>query len=296
MDLNLFRVFDAIYRAGSLTEAARDLHLSQPAVSNALSRLREHFDDPLFVRRGRSIAPTPVADTIADDIQSALSLLQDSVHRGQHFEPSASQRRFVLGLGDTMEFLLLPPLIKQLSASAPGLSIHSRRLRRDQLSRHLALGELSLAVDVPQTVDSSIEQRPLRSEPLCVLMRADHPLAAHALTMEGYLQARHIGVSGRREGALFEDIQLQQQGFKRQVQVRGQSYHAACHVVVASSLLLTLPQQLGERYADLLGLALQPLPVLTPTLDMTLYWHRSANADAGHRWLREQLIALAATL
>ena len=296
MDLNLFRVFDAVYRAGSLTEAARDLHLSQPAVSNALARLREHFDDPLFVRRGRSIAPTPVADNIAEDIQSALSLLQDSVHRGQHFEPTNSQRRFVLGMGDTMEFLLLPPLIKQLATTAPQLSLHSRRLRRDQLSRHLALGELSLAVDVPQSVDNGIEQRPLRSEPLCVLMQATHPLASTILTMEDYLQARHIGVSGRREGALFEDMQLQQLGFKRQVQVRGQSYHAACHVVAASSLLLTLPQQLGERYANLLGLALQPLPVVTPTLEMTLYWHRSANADAGHRWLRKQLISLAAHL
>lgn len=296
MDLNLFRIFAAIYRANSLTEAARDLHLSQPAVSNALARLREHFDDPLFVRRGRSIAATPFADTIAEDVQSALSVLQDSLHRGQHFAPSDSQRRFTLGMGDTMEFLLLPTLVRQLSTEAPHLVLHSRRLRRDQLSRHLALGELSLAIDVPQPIDSGIEQRPLRSEPLVVLMRPDHPLAGQNLLIEDYLRAAHIGVSGRRDGPLFEDMQLQKQGFRRHIQLRGQSYHAACHVVAASSLLLTLPQQLGERYAQLLGLALAPLPVATPPLEMNLYWHHSANADAGHRWLREQILSLAAGL
>ena len=295
MDLNLFRVFDAIYRAGSLTEAARDLHLSQPAVSNALARLRQHFDDPLFVRRGRQIAPTPLADSIADDVQAALSTLQDSIYRGQDFDPGHSQRRFVLGLGDTMEFLLLPPLAGHLSAVAPGIRLQSRRLRRDQLSRHLALGELSLAVDVPQPVDDSIEQLPLRSEPLCVLMRADHPLAT-ALTLEAYLAGVHVGVSGRGEGILFEDRQLLQRGLKRDVRIRGQSYHAASHVVAVSHLLLTLPHQLGERYAKLLGLALQPLPLELPTLDMHLYWHRSANADAGHRWLREQIMESVAAL
>ncbi|WP_269618572.1 LysR family transcriptional regulator [Zhongshania sp. BJYM1] len=294
MDLNLFKVFDAVYRANSLTEAAKDLHITQPAVSNALARLREHFDDPLFVRRGRSIAPTPLADSIAGDISNSLMSLQESLHKGQEFDPSTSKRRFIISMGDPIEFVALPELISQLQQYAPGIRLQSQRLVRDQLSRQLISGEVSMAVDIPQSVDSSIQQQFLFKDNLCVLMRHDHPLSRDTLSLKQYLNTGHITVSGRSRGTVLEDATLNRKGLSRNIIFRGQSYYSASHIVATSDLLLTLPKHLALRFQEFLPLHITPLPLKIPALEMMMYWHRSASNDNAHEWLRaciERVIA-----
>lgn len=289
MDLNLFRIFDAIYRAGSLTEAAADLHLTQPAVSNALARLREHFDDPLFERRGRGIAPTPLANSIAGDIAGALLSLHSSVQRSQQFDPATSTRQFVLSMPDPLEFVTLPALVQLLQDRAPGIRLLSRRLAREQLSRHLASGEVSIAVDVPLRVDSSISSQGLFSDKLCVAMRQGHKLAASELSVDAYLQAKHISVSRRSSGQVFEDQELSRRGLEREVMLRGQNYPSACHIVAETDLILTLPRYLALRFQQLLPLHLAELPLPLPALSLMMYWHSGANKDAAHTWLRQQL-------
>lgn len=286
MDLNLFKVFDAVYRANSLTEAAKDLHITQPAVSNALARLREHFDDPLFVRRGRSIAPTPLADSIAGDISNSLITLQESLHRGQEFNPSTSKRQFVISMGDPTEFIALPELISQLQLQAPGIRLQSQRLVRDQLSRQLISGEVSMAVDIPQSLDSSIQQQFLFKDQLCVLMRKDHPLSTQTLTLKHYLNAGHISVSGRSRGTVLEDTTLNRKGLNRDIIFRGQSYYSASHIIARSDLLLALPRHLALRFQQFLPLHIAALPLRMPALEMMMYWHRSATNDTAHEWLR----------
>jgi DNA-binding transcriptional LysR family regulator len=278
MDLNLFKVFDAVYRAGSLTEAATELHITQPAVSNALVRLREHFDDPLFVRRGRNIAPTPLADSIAGDISNSLTALQESLHRGQQFDPATSKRRFVLSMGDTTEFVALPELVAQLQQLAPEIRLQSQRLQRDQLGRQLISGEISIAVDIPQALDPSI--------------RKDHPLQDGALTLKTYLQAKHISVSSRSRGPVLEDAALNRKGLNRDISLRGQSYYSASHVVANSDLLLTLPRHLARRFEQFLPLNSMATPMKLPALELVMYWHRSANDDTAHQWLRDYIIKI----
>jgi DNA-binding transcriptional LysR family regulator len=292
MDLNLFKVFDAVYRAGSLTEAATELHITQPAVSNALVRLREHFDDPLFVRRGRNIAPTPLADSIAGDISNSLTALQESLHRGQQFDPATSKRRFVLSMGDTTEFVALPELVAQLQQLAPEIRLQSQRLQRDQLGRQLISGEISIAVDIPQALDPSIQQLPLFKDELCVMMRKDHPLQDGALTLKTYLQAKHISVSSRSRGPVLEDAALNRKGLNRDISLRGQSYYSASHVVANSDLLLTLPRHLARRFEQFLPLNSMATPMKLPALELVMYWHRSANDDTAHQWLRDYIIKI----
>jgi len=294
MDLNLFKVFDAVYRANSLTEAAKDLHITQPAVSNALARLREHFDDPLFVRRGRSIAPTPLADSIAADISNSLIALQESLHRGQQFDPTTSKRRFIISMGDPIEFVALPSLISQLQQHAPGIRLQSQRLVRDQLSRQLISGEISMAVDIPQAVDPSIQQQFLFKDDFWVMMRENHPLAAQSLSLKSYLLAQHISVSGRSRGSVIEDAALNRKGLNRNIILRGQSYYSASHIVAETDLLLTLPKHLALRFQQFLPLQCLPLPLKLPALEMQMYWHRSANNDTAHQWLREKIQAIIA--
>jgi DNA-binding transcriptional LysR family regulator len=293
VDLNLFRVFDAVYRSGSITRAAGVLHLTQPAVSNALTRLRAHFDDPLFAREGRRVVPTPFARGLADDVSRSLASLADAVRRGRGFDPATSTRRFVVAMRDATEFALLPPLVRELQRLGRGLQVHSVRLERNRLARQLADGELDFAVDLPFTVGADIRQAELLRAELCVAMRKKHPLGARALTVDRWLSARHVVVSARANGAVFEDLALQQRGLERDVAVRCQHYYAACEVVAASDLLLTLPRFDGDWIRSRLPLHFAPMPLPTGSLPITLYWHRAAEEDPGNLWFRDRLRRLA---
>ena len=293
IDLNLFRVFDAVYRAGSITHAAAQLHLSQPAVSNALARLRLHLEDPLFVRQGRRVVPTPLARGFADDVARALASLKDAARSGHRFDPAVSTRRFVVGMRDVLEFALLPPLVQDLAARGPHLGLHSTRLERRRMSMHLGAGDLDLAIDVPIAAGDDVLRCVLLRADLHVAMREGHPLASRKLTIERWLSARHVVVSARASGPVIEDVTLAQLGLTRDVAVRCQHYSAAAQLVAASDLLLTLPRYDGRWLRTPLPLHLKPMPLPIPPVEISMYWHRSADADAGNAWLRERIQALA---
>ncbi|HET8883678.1 MAG TPA: LysR family transcriptional regulator [Solimonas sp.] len=294
VDLNLFRVFDAVFRSGSLTQAAAQLHLTQPAISNALARLRVQFDDPLFVRDGRRVAATPRARAAAPEIAAALQVLQRTLAAPQAFDAASSGRRFVLGMRDVIEFALLPRLTQELLAAAPRMQLQSARIERRRLDRELAAGTLDLSIDVPMPAGEDIVQEPLFEEMLCVAMRPDHPLARGRLTVKQWLAARHVAVSSRRAGLVLEDVVLQREGLRRDVALRCQYYYAACHIAATSDLLLVLPRYYGEWFTAHLPLKLARLPLDLPGLQVMMYWHRNAEHDAGHVWLRERVRALTA--
>lgn len=292
VDLNLFRVFDAVFRSGSLTQAAAQLHLTQPAISNAIARLRVQFDDPLFVRDGRRVAATPRARAAAPEISAALQVLQQTLATPQIFDAASSSRRFVLGMRDVLEFAMMPRLTQALLSEAPRLQLQSARIERRRLDRELAAGALDLSIDVPVPVGEGVIQEPLFEETLCVAMRPEHPLARGRLTVRQWLAARHVAVSSRRVGLVLEDVVLQREGLRRDVAVRCQYYYAACHVAATSDLLLVLPRYYGEWFTAHLPLKLVRLPLELPSLQVMLYWHRNAEHDPGHAWLREQIRSL----
>jgi DNA-binding transcriptional LysR family regulator len=288
VDLNLFRVFDAVCRAGSITRAAEELHLTQPAVSNAIARLRGHFDDPLFVREGRRIVPTPFARGLAGGISGALGSLKDTVRLGYRFDPATSTRRFVFGMRDAIEYALLPSLVRDVSAVGPSIALQSTRFERGRLAQQLGAGGLDLAVDVPFAHGEDLRQEVLVTAELRVAMRQGHPLARGRLTLDRWLSARHVVVSARATGPVLEDLALQQLGRTRDVAVRCQHYYAACEIVASSELVLTLPRYAGGWFRAPVPLHLATLPLPMNTLTMTMYWHRSTDGDPGSAWLRER--------
>lgn len=292
LDLNLFLVFDAIYQDGSLTQAARQLNLSQPAVSHALARLREHLGDALFVRQGRRMQPTPYAQTLAPTVQLALRTLRGGLSAQQpRFEPAESDKVFNIGLPDILESLTLPGLMAQLRQAAPGVSVNSVRVDRTDIAEALRQGKVDLVVDIALPVDAEIQHVRLILDRLVVVARADHPaMQGDHLKLDDYLSASHVLVSQRRTGMGLEDFELSRLGLRRQIGLRCRHYFAACRVVSMTDMLLTMPEQYARIANQHFGNRLRPFPVSPPQLDAHLYWHASQEQDLTSQWLRQQVL------
>lgn len=290
MDLNLFRVFEVIFRERSLTRSAAVLHVSQSAVSHSLARLREHFADPLFVREGRGVMPTVLAQRLAPVISDSLVRLQRSLEGLQDFDPSRDERTFTLSLPEQLEMLLLPPLLIHLRRSAPRCKVRTAGLRWSELKLELAAGRIDLAVQIARPVEASLRQMQLLSEPLCVVAG---PGFEGELTTERYLESDHIAIASWRRGLSYEDLALGHMGLMRRVVQRCQNYQAASLVVAQSDLLLTMSRRHAELVNAALGSRVLDMPLPLPSIGLNLYWHESAEHDPVNRWLRQQVSALA---
>lgn len=287
-DLNLFLVFDAVYEERNLTRAARLLHITQPAVSNALKRLRLAFNDPLFVRTPRGVAPTPVAENIAGQIKEALNLLTISLSESERFLPQRSEKVFALGVHDIDEAVLVPRLMERLEALAPRVSVECISAPRDELESELASGTLDFALDVPLFSVPLLCRQLVSAERYVCALRPGHPMATEPLTLERYLQLDHVHVSTRRQGVGHVDRALERIGRTRTIRLRMMSYMAAPQVVASTDLALTVPRTLASMY----GLSALELPFEVGTLDQYLYWHRNADADRANVWMRGVLLDL----
>ncbi len=286
VDLNLLVVLDTIYTEGGITRAAEKLHLTQPAISHALGRLRELFDDPLFERQGHRMVPTALTKRMIDPLRDSLQRLGTLLNDTQHFEPAAARRRFVVGLRDYMESTVMPRLMQSLAAEAPAVDLSTVRANRRNLEGELAAGTLDVAVDVLLPVPASVKFTRIGMDGMAVVARGDHPRVRGRLDMDGYLAERHILVSSRRVGPGFEDVELHRQGLQRRVALRCQFYFAACRTVSQTDLLLTMPESYAHLASRQFGNQVLPFPAPLAPMDAYLYWHASTDNDAANRWLR----------
>ena len=286
VDLNLLHVFDVVYRERNLTRAAERLSLTPSAVSHALARLRGRFDGALFVRDGRGVAPTPLAERLAPRVRRGLALLQDALHGAASFVPERDLGAVTVAMHDALEASVLPPFAARLGARAPGALVASVRLERARLARDLASGRVDLAVDVALPTGPEVLHRLLRRDAFCVVSARRRRLDARA-----YLAARHVTVSSRPTGLSVEDLLLSRLGHPRDVAVRCQHYEAAFRLVAQSDLLLTLPRHRAEALGAALGNHLLPMPLPLPPVELHVYWHRQADDEPRSRWLRAELVA-----
>jgi DNA-binding transcriptional LysR family regulator len=289
VDLNLFVVFDTIYTEGGITRASRRLNLSQPAISHALGRLRAMFDDPLFVRYGHAMMPTPLARRLVEPIRRALRGLEVTLSKAESFEAATAAKRFTVGMRDVVESVVLPRLMRIIAATAPSIDINVVRAERRELERELSVGTLDAAIDILLPLPEEIRRERLGQEWMTVVVRRRHPRVRSKLDLDTYLAQEHILVSSRRRGLSAEDFELGRHNLRRRVRLRCQSYFAACRVVSETDLLLTMPR----RYASLInaqfGNRLLPFPLEVPAYDTYVYWHTNASADPANVWLRQQL-------
>jgi DNA-binding transcriptional LysR family regulator len=307
VDLNLFVVLEAIYREGNITRAGVQLNLTQPAISHALKRLRDLLQDPLFVRQGAHMVPTPFTRNIIEEVRQALQILEVNLSQSRNFDPKNTRRNFHLALWEYAEALLLPPLLQRLTDAAPGMSITTSRVRRRDLETELASGSVDLAIEIPMTVSDRIRHKWLLHEQFVVMARQGHPAIKNKLDLETYVAQRHVHISSRRHGPSLVDIELSRRGLRRNVVLRSQHNLTGCLVVSQTDMLLTLP----ERHAKLLNASLMnggprkgangaqknetrmnqvyPFPLAIPRLEAHLYWHESVENDPANRWLRKEI-------
>ena len=292
LDLNLFLVFDAIVQTGSLTAAARELHLSQPAVSHALARLREALGDPLFMRQGRRMLPTPYARGLTPSVRQALSTLQAGLQGPQvGFDAVRSDRVFTIGMRDILESLTLPGLMAHIRAHAPGISVNSIQVERHDIADALRQGRVDAAVDIALPVPHEVSHTRLVLDKLVVVTRADHPVIGQGpLRLDTYLAASHVLVSARRQGLGLEDHELSRQGLRRQIGLRCRHYFAGCRVVSQTDMLLTMPEQYARVANQHFDNALHTFPLSAAQLDAHLYWSASLDDDPSNLWLRQQVM------
>ena len=298
LDLNLLRVFDEVMAEGSLTRAARNLSLTQPAVSNALRRLRETLGDELVQRSGQGMAPTPRARAIWPAVREALAQLQSSLIPNE-FVPAEANTSFVLAMSDATAAELIPGLTETLEKQAPRVTLRvvplttrDPRSMLDEEACDLAVGYFpSMLADLTARTQSGepqpfFHQRLFTGEYVCV-MRKDHPLAQGPLTIDAFCAARHmlVSFSGRPFG--FVDEALATLGRERFVVLTVNQFFTAARVVANANLLTVLPLHFLKvtGFAD--QLVFRPLPFEVSPVLVDAVWHRRNQQRSSHVWLRE---------
>ncbi len=293
LDLNLLRVFDAVARERHVTRAAARLGLSQPAVSNALGRLRAALGDELFLRRPGGVEPTALALSLAPPIAEMLDRLRETLVAQAPWVPAEAQRVFTLALSEYAETVLAPPLLARLAQEAPGVLLAFRHADRTNWEALLAGGEAQLALGVLPEPPALYTRVRLLPEAFCTLMRPGHPLAEGALTLERFVGVPHLlhSPNGSRDGAL--DVALAELGQVRRLGAVVAHLSAVPAILAGTDMVITLSARLAQQMATAHGLVLRCPPVAVKHTRLSLVFHRRFEADAGHAWLRRLILALA---
>ena len=291
LDLNLLRVFDAVLRDRSVTAAARHLRLTQPAVSNALARLRKRFEDALFVRTSTGMDATPFARELAEPVRQALALLESALAHGPGFDPATSTRAFRFYMSDLGQIEFLPPLVERARRAAPGVRLEAVALEVEDISEALAAGALDLAVGFLPGLGPPVRRQPLFRDPYVCLMRADHPALAQKFGRKAFVAASHALVSYRGGHRVIEEA-LERAGLARRIALRVPHFTVVPMVLERSDLILTLPARVARVFERRAGLKSVPVPVPIPQAEVAAHWHERFEADPGGRWLREQVAEL----
>jgi len=274
---------NSIYTEGSLTKAAEVVGITQPAVSNALSRLREKFDDELFVRTGSGMVPTQKTENIIKDVQNALQLMQKSVNEPDEFKPESSQRTFRISLGDINEGRILATLMGKIEKEAPNVNIESYYSARDQVPHALATNELSFAVDpfIPNSKDTNSMK--VFSDKFVIAHRANHPVTKVSnLDLDEMLKLKYINISNRKRGASVVEMEMQKMQLQPEMALRAQHYLVTPEIVRSTDLCLLCAETFAKKH----GLSYVEIPLKVPPLEQYLIWHNSDDNDGSHIWMR----------
>lgn len=293
LDLNLLVVFDAVLSERSVTRAAERLALTQPAVSHALSRLRAACGDPIVVRQGHGMVPTPKAVALHPEVRALLARAQRVFSLSSAFDPRQSQRQFHIGCSDHAAQALLGPVLPALLRDAPGVRLQLLHAGRSNAADMIRAGALDLALGVFNSADDTIEVRTVRESPYVCLMRAGHPLAGGRFTLARYLAAQHLQVLVQPGAFGGIDQTLARLGHERDIRLVAPHFGAALGLLHGTDLVLTVPDDLAPGARLPPGLLRRAVPFDLDPFRHQIAMSRRANDDPGVAWLVSTLVSAA---
>ena len=302
LDLNLLRVFDVVMAERNLTRAAERLSITQPAVSNALKRLKESVGEDLLTRAATGVKPTPRAEALWPEVRTALGHLRAALAPGE-FNPQTDAASFRIAMADATAALLMPPLVAQIESSEALANVRVLPLATRDPSEMLERGDADLAIGYfPETIaaltsqgsDSPLHHAHLHDSEYVCVMREDHPLAAGELTLDAFCAADHLLVNfaGRPYG--LADQALAALNRKRRIVLTVNQYFTAGRVVANSNLLTVLPAYFVEATGYHEHVVTRPLPFDLAGLHVAMVWHQRNDRSSAHQWLRARLLEAAA--
>lgn len=297
VDVNLLVAFDALVNERSVTRAARRVGLGQPAMSNALARLRALFDDRLLIRSAREMVPTARALELAGPIHRALVEIQHALDATTTFDPARSERTIRLAVTDYVAVVLLPRLLRHLARVAPLIDVETQPLNGSLPSDDLRSGRLDLAFgNFPQPPSAPLRQESLFKEDFMCVIRRNHPQVPRRLTLPRFTKLAHILVSPRGERSGVVDRLLAERGLRRRVVLVTSHFMVAPIVVARTDLITTLPRRGAEALEDALRLRLVEPPLRLPRFVISMVWHGRTDEEACGRWFREEVRTICRTL
>ena len=295
IDLNLLLVFEALMDERNVTRAAKRVGLSQPAMSNALTRLRRTFNDQLFVKTPTGMIPTPTAQSFIEPIHAALTHLREAFETKRAFNPSEANRTFHILANDYIEIALLMPLLGTLRRRAKGLKLRFHRPRN--LFEPPTASELTESFDLAISLspnalalDSSVRSELLWEEGNVCIASSAHPVIRNRLSLKQYAEAEHLAVFYKQQGQGVVDTLLAQKGYTRRAVLQVPHFISVLFAVAETDLIATVPESLAKRFSKPLKLQVLPLPITIPPFCLTLLWHERFHNDPAHRWMRNLLI------
>jgi len=284
LDLNLLKIFESLYHEKNMTNTSKALCLSPSAVSHAIKRLRTSLNDPLFVRKGQLMLPTPACERMAPQLLDILFKLRQILQQCGEFDAKTTQQTFKVAIHDAVEPYVIPQLLNQLRQETPFAKLSSIWLDRKETTRQLTSGRIDVVIDVALSKRNPIQHCILSSDPYCVLINKNNSLINN-LDSDSYLSGSHLSVSNRASGKVIEDIAFAQLGITRDIKIRCQTYQTATQILKDSDSLLTIPSMLGKQLCDA-DIVSIPLPIKLPDIKTHLYWHVNTDQDEASILLR----------
>lgn len=289
VDLNLLLVLHTVLEERSVTRAATRLHVTPPAVSNALARLRELLADPLLVRSGRGLVPTPRALELLPALREATAAL-GRVLEGERFDPATSTRAFALACSDADHLCVVPQVARLFAERLPRAQLRALGIDHLEASGGLEQGDTDVAIAPAMPLGPGLHAQPLYRDDAVLVLRGDHPLARGRLTRARFNALGHVdlwlalGKAG--VGNRYASAYLREHGLERRIAMVAPSFTAAAAIVAQTDLAAGMPRRVAERFRAMMGLRLLELPAPPMVFQMQLVWHERTHVDAGGRSFR----------
>lgn len=286
LDLDWLAVFEEVYKARNVSQAADHLGMTQGAASTALARLRDYYGDRLFVRSARGMLPTPRADALYPVLREVRARVESSRTGPASFDAASAERRFTLCMTDISEVVLLPPLMNHLHRAAPRVKIEAERISAES-ARRLEDGDLDLAVGFMPQLESGFYQRVLFGQEFVCIAARNHPRIRGKISKAQYLAEQHVTVKASGTGHHVVDTTLSRDGLHRDTALQVPSFLGIAQIVAESEMIATVPSHFARVMEGRESIQTLPLPVRIGAYQVKLHWHERFHADPANTWMRQ---------